>query len=82
MSTWQTNEANDAFPDESKASKIEGPQPAHSPQQAQELPLEDYRAFLAYPMTTLELLLSFPRLGDDFDFERDPDCGREIDFGG
>ena len=82
MATWQSNRANNPLPVKVGGSGSKDLQPAASQQEEQELSVEEYRALLTRPMTNLELLFSFPKMGEDFEFGRDPDCGREIDLGG
>jgi hypothetical protein len=43
------------------------------------LSLEEFRTLAACPISFVEHLLNFPKM-DDFEIERDKDCGRTIDL--
>jgi prevent-host-death family protein len=81
MANWQVQDAKMHFSELIERARSEGPQTItrHGAERAVLLSIEDYRKLTA-PLSDFKAhLLGGPKV-DEFEIERDPDAGRDIDF--
>jgi prevent-host-death family protein len=81
MANWQVQDAKTHFSELIERARSEGPQTItrHGAERAVLLSIEDYRKLTAPHSDFKAHLLGGPKV-DEFEIERDPDTGREIDF--
>jgi len=81
MSVWQVQEAKSRLSEVIERAQSEGPQTItrHGTERAVLLSVEDYRALQAHKPDFKAYLLGGPKV-DDFDIDRDPDTGRDIEL--
>jgi antitoxin Phd len=81
MASWQVQDAKSHFSEVIERAHSEGPQTItrHGTERAVVLSIEEYRALSNAKPDFKAYLLGGPKF-DDFEIERDPDTGREIDL--
>ncbi len=81
MASRQVGEAQSRLREVLDAASGSGPQFIERPEEesAVVLSLEQYRTLAARPISFVEHLLNIPKM-EDFEIERDKDCGRTIDL--
>ena len=81
MANWQVQDAKTHFSELMERARSEGPQTItrHGAERAVLLSIEDYRKLTATHSNFKAHLLGGPKV-DEFEIERDPDTGRDIDF--
>ena len=82
MAAWQVQEAKARLSELIDRARDQGPQiiTKHGSEQAVVLSIAEYRTLLTNRKPTFnEFLLSGPKF-EDFEIERDPDTGREIEL--
>jgi prevent-host-death family protein len=81
MASWQVQDAKSHFSEVIERAHSEGPQTItrHGTERAVVLSIEEYRLLAAQKPNFRDHLLGGPKF-DDFEIERDPDTGRDIEF--
>ena len=81
MASWQVQDAKTHFSELMERARSEGPQTItrHGAERAVLLSIEDYRKLTGPHSDFKAHLLGGPKV-DEFEIERDPDMGRDIDF--
>jgi antitoxin Phd len=80
MVSWQVQDAKSHFSEVIERARSEGPQTItrHGAERAVVLSIEEYRALSSAKPDFKAYLLGGPKI-DNFEIERDPDTGREIE---
>jgi antitoxin Phd len=80
MASWQVQDAKSHFSEVIERARSEGPQTItrHGAERAVVLSIEEYRALSSAKPDFKAYLLGGPKI-DNFEIERDPDTGREIE---
>jgi prevent-host-death family protein len=81
MANWQVQDAKTHLSEMIERARSEGPQTItrHGAERAVLLSIEDYRKLTAPHSDFKAHLLGGPKV-DEFEIEREPDTGRDIDF--
>lgn len=81
MTKWPVQDAKTRFSELIERAGTEGPQTItrHGAERAVVLSIEDYRVLASYKPDFKAHLLGGPKV-DDFDMERDPDTGRDVEL--
>jgi len=77
---WQLQEAKNRLSELLKCAESDGPQTItrHGRPVAIVLSVRDYQKSRKGPQSLIEFLRNSPLVGEDLDFERTPDLGRDI----